>query len=519
MKKHQCSPARGPQRGAVVIAFGVSIFVLFGFMALVIDLGRTYVVRTELQNAADAAALAGAKQLDQTAAGVCCGPGSAVAYAIAMAAQNNFKFSSPVSITVANISVGRCPEAGCMVPASSITSNALAAGRTFLKVDIPSGSLATFFARMPPTADGTGTASTSTFGSAVAGHFVADIAPIGVCAIDPAKGGTRAISLPGPPAVTVDELTEFGYRRGVAYDLMQLGPLGATSTPYLLNPVDVYPGPPCDNSHSNATYARDFVCTGTSAVIVSAPTWAFGSTGMSWGPIRDALNSRFDDFGGGANACDPTSAPPDVNIKAYTVPTGGGAGPAGNPRDWTQPGANTYPTQQSISIDPATNKPVITPTIDQYGALWSYSRAMKAVGTSPNATAATGATATFTLDDWPSLYAGNTADQNPASGYPADPAIPPFPVGTLAAPYNTSSPNKYFTAPSIAHPGKRDRRVLNIAIVDCPASSGNNCSSAIRVLGVGKFFMQRPAVNPSSIHAEFDGLVDPIPPVEIRLYK
>lgn len=512
MKKRPCLPVRQLQRGAVMIVFGASIFILFGFMALVIDLGRTYVVRTELQNAADAAALAGAKQLDQTAAGVCCGPASAVAHAIAMAAQNDYKFSETVTITVENISVGTCPDAGCMEPASNITSDALAAGKTFLKVDIPSGTLATFFARVPTTADGTGTASTSTFGSAVAGHYVVNIAPIGVCAIDPAKGGTRTISLPGPPAVTVNELTEFGFRRGIAYDLMRLGPLGANSTPYLLNPVDVYPGPPCDNSHSNATYARDFICTGTSAVIVSAPTWAFGSTGMSWGPVRDALNSRFDDFGGGANACDPTSAPPDVNVKDYrfelSTPNGGG------PRDWMI----SDPTQQSISIDPATNKPVPNPTINQYGALWSYSRPVKAVGTSPNASAATGANATFTLNDWPSLYAGNTADQT-ASGYPSSPATPPFPVGTLAAPYNTSSGNKYFEPPSTAHPGRRGRRVLNIAIVDCPASSGNNCSSAIRVLSVGRFFMQRPAVNPSSIHAEFDGLVDPIPPVEIRLYK
>lgn len=503
--EHALLTGRRQQRGAVMIMFGASIFVLFGFMALAIDLGRTYVVRTELQNAADAAALAGAKELNQTAAGVA----NAVNFAIAMAAQNSFKFSTPVTITIANLSVGSCPDDGCMVAANIVTTNALAANKTFLKVNISSGSLATFFARVPTTSDGTGTASTSTYGRAVAGRFVNDVTPIGVCAIEPnTKGGIRT-------STAGNELTEFGFRRGIAYDLMQLGPLGASSTPYLLNPVDVYPGPPCDNNHSSASYARDFICTGSSAVIVSAPSFAFGSTGMSWGPVRDALNSRFDDFGGGANACDPTSAPPDVNIKAYTVPTGGGAGPAGNPRDWTQPGADALPPNgvQSIVIDPATNKPFPNPTINQYGALWSYSRAVMAVGSSPNATAGT----TFTLNDWSALYAGNTADQT-ASGYPGSPAIPPFPTGTLAAPYNTSS-GKYFTAPSISRPGKRDRRVLNVAIVNCPASSGNNCSSTISIIGVGKFFMQRPAVNPSSIHAEFDGLVDPIPPFEIRLYK
>lgn len=505
-----------------MIVLGLSIVILFGFMALVIDLGRTYVVRTELQNAADAAALAGAKELNQTYAGVCgtssgpCLPDSAVARAIAMAAQNNFKFSEAVTITIENISVGSCPDDDCMVAASTVTTDALAAGKTFLKVDIPSGGLATFFAL----AAGTGTASTSTYGRAVAGRFVVDITPIGVCAIDPnIKGGTLLITLPGPPPVIVNELTEYGFRRGIAYDLMQLGPLVANSTPFLLNPVDVYPGPPCDNNHSSANYARDFICTGTSAALVKVPGDAFGSTGMSWGPVRDALNSRFDDFGGGANACDPTRAPPDANIKAYTVPSGAGAGPAGNPRDWTQVGGgDTDPSQQSITIDSATHKPVTTLTKADYGALWSYSRAVKAVGNSPNATAATGANATFKLGDWSSLYAGNTADQTPGTGYPGSPSTPPVPDDPLAAPYNTSS-DKYFTEPSIAHPGKRDRRVLNIALVNCPVSSGNNCSAKISIIGVGKFFMQTPAVNPGSIYAEFAGLVDPIPSAEIRLYK
>ncbi|MGQ9920350.1 MAG: pilus assembly protein TadG-related protein [Desulfobacca sp.] len=48
---------------ALLMAFFLMIFV--GLLTLVIDLGRLYVVRNELQNAADAAALAGAKELYQ----------------------------------------------------------------------------------------------------------------------------------------------------------------------------------------------------------------------------------------------------------------------------------------------------------------------------------------------------------------------------------------------------------------------------------------------------------------------
>lgn len=506
------SSTRHPRRqhGAVAIMFAISVFVLFGFMALAIDLGRTYVVRTELQNAADAAALAGAVELNQTATGVT----NAVNRAIAIAAQNNFKFNTPVAITIADISVGSCPEDSCMVAASTVTSNALAQGRTFIRVHIPSGALGTFFARLIQTANAAPTMNTTTFGDAIAGRFLAQVTPLGVCAIDLVQGGRRAV--PGYP----DELTEFGFRRGIAYNIPQMNPLGgASGDPLWINPLNAPPAG-CDPASSSATALKPFVCSGTSTVAASVPGFVYANTGGSYGPMEKALNSRFDDFTGG-NACDPTTAPPDANVKNYTVPSGVAAGPAGNPRDWMNPGANTYPSQQSISLDPATNKPVAAPTTADYGALWSYSRAVQAVGTAPNATAG----AAFGLSDaeWSALYAGNRPDLT-ATGYPtATPTTPPFPAGTQSAPYNTLS-GRFFSAPNPSRPGKRERRVLNVAILDCSSlSSGPGLScAALPVVGIGKFFMQRPANltgNPRRIETEFAGLLSPLPPPEIRLYR
>jgi hypothetical protein len=505
---------KGRQQGAVAIMFALTVFVLLGFMALSIDLGRTYVVRTELQNAADAAALAGAMELNQTAAGVTNG----VNKAIAIAAQNNFRFSTAVAITIDDISVGNCPDDGCMVAAASITSNTLAVGKTFLKVQIPSGALTTFFARMIPTASGAGIASTNTFGSAVAGRFLAQITPLGVCAIDLIAGGRR------PVAGFPDELTEFGFRRGVAYNIPQMNPLGgATGDPLWINPLNAPPST-CLSSSSSASALKPFVCSGTSTVAATVPGFVYANTGGSYGPMEKALNSRFDDFTGG-NACDPVTAPPDVNIKSYAAPTGAGAGTAGNPRDWMNPGANTYPSQQAISLDPTTHKPVTAPTTADYGVLWSYSRAVQAVGASPNANA--GATFSIANAEWSALYAGNLADPiGPPgrTGYPtATPTTPPFPAGTLPAPYNTLSGN-FFSAPNPARPGKRDRRVLHVAILDCSSlvpGPGLSCA-ALPVVGIGKFFMQRPADltgGTKKIETEFAGLLDPLPPPEIRLYR
>jgi len=51
------------QRGAVAIMLGLTLAVLVGFAGLAIDLGRFFVVKSELQNAMDACALAAASQL------------------------------------------------------------------------------------------------------------------------------------------------------------------------------------------------------------------------------------------------------------------------------------------------------------------------------------------------------------------------------------------------------------------------------------------------------------------------
>jgi len=54
---------RQAQRGAVAIIVGLSIAVLIGFLGLAIDSGHLYVTKTELQNGADACALAASSEL------------------------------------------------------------------------------------------------------------------------------------------------------------------------------------------------------------------------------------------------------------------------------------------------------------------------------------------------------------------------------------------------------------------------------------------------------------------------
>jgi Flp pilus assembly protein TadG len=63
MKKNLMSSILRNQRGSIAVIVGISIFMLIGFGALAVDIGHLHVARNELQNAADAGALAGARVL------------------------------------------------------------------------------------------------------------------------------------------------------------------------------------------------------------------------------------------------------------------------------------------------------------------------------------------------------------------------------------------------------------------------------------------------------------------------
>ncbi len=58
-----CTPRRSRQRGVFVMATAVALLVLLGFVGLALDASRLQLVRAELQNAADACALAAVLEL------------------------------------------------------------------------------------------------------------------------------------------------------------------------------------------------------------------------------------------------------------------------------------------------------------------------------------------------------------------------------------------------------------------------------------------------------------------------
>ena len=473
------------QGGAVAVMVGISMVLLVGFLAMVIDLGHLYVAKAGLQNAADAAALSGAKQLNGTLLGVndTTTNNGAVQWAIAAAVKNNYDFSAkPVDITIADIWVGNCPDDGCMVPASSITTDDAAAGRTFLKVHTRNRDFGTWFAPI------WNIFTTSTYGMAVAGPLSIDVSPVAVCVID-------------------KNAPEMGFLRGVTYNLPSLNPI-SNGDPIWINPADPYPGP-CDANHGSTDFLAPFVCTGRISSLTSVTGEVWVNTGKQ-SAMNGPMNSRFGDptaYTGG-HACDPATAPADINVKEYICTrTGGGSSPddcknnppAGSPQDWMEPQSGiAMPSQQGITI---TNRVPIDKTVSgvrtastaanfsDYGALWSYSRE-KNFSTGED----------YTLDDWPTLYGGSAVPSSGVYGYPS------------GVPYTQTSGSIYFDPPTGAGAAfaTANRRVLNVVLIDCEAGSsitGATCNVHLPVLAVGQYFMQRQSNLPNQIFGEFAGLL------------
>ena len=99
-----------PQAGAVTLVVASVLLVLLGFVALAVDLSRLYLARSTLQGAADAAALAGARELDGTVAG------TVNAVLVAQQVLQHYRLSlennAAADPSLATFRVGACPNPG-----------------------------------------------------------------------------------------------------------------------------------------------------------------------------------------------------------------------------------------------------------------------------------------------------------------------------------------------------------------------------------------------------------------------
>ena len=463
------------QRGAISLLLVITILVMLGFTGLALDTAMAYNRRAELQGVADAAALAAARELNGTPAGIT----AAVNRAGAVVSRFRYRYDRVAltwSDTAIEFSATPAYTGSWRNPGSAAASPS---GLYFAKVDTSeldaaAASVEAVFMRII----GADLAATNVVARAIAGRSGINVTPLAVCAMSTAPATPRAN--PGPPANL--ELVEYGFRRGVGYDLMNLNPGAATPANFLVNPIDP-PGASASAVHTTIPIVGPFVCTGTMAMtrVSGGPI-----TVNSPFPIADLfrqLNSRFDQYDG--NMCNPNGAPPDFNIRPFFFNTS-------IPWMVTPPGVQTAaalagPNSLETIADPAPS-PAGT-TAPQYGPLWSFARAVPFASYVPGAPEPASGYAYFPTAAWATLYR------------PGQPATLAYPALT---PYMASS-GANFQAPSLSNrPGLRNRRVLNVPLLACPVSGSAN--AAATVLAIGKFFMTVPATD-TAISAEFGGVV------------
>lgn len=463
--------------GVFALNFAALLLVLLGFCAVALELGQIYNRKAELDGVAKAVALAAARELNGTQAGV----NAAITRAESTARGFKYNYGLSVPWSESAITFGTSPDGTDWVDTTS--ARAAPAGRYYVTVNAGSllgegvGTVSTPFLNVLPNSFAAVTVSDR----AVAGRTSVNITPLAICAMSTTPRYPRVND-----GFVVPELVEYGFRRGVSYDLMQLNPNGTTGAHFVVDPV-FQPGASGASTYTSAAAVAPYVCTGTMWMPRVTGGQIRVSAGFPLGSLFTQLNSRFDNY---LNApCSPNGAPPDFNIKPYSVADLTSVGWM-TPKPTLQAAAlnsdsahnSNFSNRRTDRLETILDYPDATPggSSGWYGPLWSYSKAAKYSATAP----AAGETY-FSNADWPHLY-------------------PNAPTNASATQPYLATNGAYYGRPATANLpiSKEERRVLNLPLLSCPVA-GTNVSAT--VLAVGRFFMTVPATA-LSINAEFAGI-------------
>lgn len=259
---------RKEERGSILAISAIAMTAIILAVGLGIDISRFYLTKTELQNAADAAALAGVSGLDGGA------PGITEAVDRAVKAMNNYNFNKTnVSFPRANVlfSVNLDGPYKSEADAFATPTNI-----RFVRITTPAESVGISFASLVLGKSKNLTAS------ATAGYSV----PINVVC-------------PWLPAFVLDDPAH-PIQPGETYTF-RLSP-GTAISPgnyQLLAPIQ-----------SGASGDREGMANGVNWCI-SVGTEVKTKPGVSAGAVRQGINTRFDQYNGGLSAA---TSPPDTNI-------------------------------------------------------------------------------------------------------------------------------------------------------------------------------------------------------------
>jgi Flp pilus assembly protein TadG len=262
---------RKGERGSVLAIAALGMLTLFLALGLGIDVSRMYLTKTELQNAADAASLAGVSALDGSSNGITKATDRAVQ------AMNNYDFNKTnVAIPRSNVVFAVNLDGPYMSESSASSS---ATNIRFVRVttpDLPSG--VTFAGSI--LGDKRDLSAVATAGFSVPINVFCNFIPLSVIDYDVPMMPGNVYTIRGGPSNSPSP--------GNYQILAVAGPGGSSVEFGLGGGVDA-----C--AEAGATYDVDT------------------KPGITAGKVRTGINSRFDDYQG--SQLDPSQYPPDTNVK------------------------------------------------------------------------------------------------------------------------------------------------------------------------------------------------------------
>jgi hypothetical protein len=472
-------------RGIILPYVTIMLVVIIGFSVLALDGARYMSLQTQLQNGADALALAGAAELDRMPTSI-----TRAIDAINNLVSNSSLFGSDSdrNVRVARIRFLRSLPAGDSDPVLSGNETADPTRAAFVEVTVEPVGLTTI---LPASFFG-GSNLIRAGAQAVAGfdQVVCDFTPIFVC--NPFE----------TPAMSYEQATEalvgaskdpVGQRKLVrlAGAQKKSGALGPGEFGYVIPTSGSLPANACGPTAGAGigqamALSRPATCLRLSSVDLQS-----GNDQVAAG----GLNTRFDIYGNGFNGCEANYIP-DYNVRKGFTTAGNvdwcKAAPSSG-TSWPVADANAAPLPVDENMITTTGqddqaKKVLDPTVPLGDGTWDC--------------------ATY----WSvAHYAGPGKDAAPA-GCTNTATISRYSVYQYEMNYlDDRSPGLEIGGPQCNPPGVANRRILNAAIINCGSNPVMVRSDArnVPVAAFGKFFLTLPAVTDASFYAEFLGLIKP----------
>jgi hypothetical protein len=279
---------RKTQRGSALLLIVIAAVTLIGVVGLALDASHLGYMKARLQSTVDAMALAAAKRLDETGstASAC----EAARTTLLANAQDFRELQAALPTTIV------CPGATWFQIQYSASVTPFNAGTTpasYVRVRIAQINTRPSLARALGFFGDLAVTASAIAGPSAPVQRLCSLLPIAVC-------GDRAATGPN-----------FGYEPGRVYVLK-----GKTKTTeggtfkdyYFLDPDRLVGG------QAYPDLRRNFAGGFGSCLVVGSPDLVPLKTGVNIGPVRQGVNTRFNDYGGAGGQVTPGEFPPDVLI-------------------------------------------------------------------------------------------------------------------------------------------------------------------------------------------------------------